>query len=145
MACMGSVSEGVVDYCDDEQREGKPKPIDIESLLSNVIPQLLILSGQRITCSHIDPTDLFRCFRLSLLAGQELRLRISIRQAPSSSDGRPIHFCRYQCHGRPKCGSSHQNICCKGHSKVSLNRSTSNRFSTSDKYFTASHLGWTSQ
>ncbi|KAI5119706.1 hypothetical protein M0805_001421 [Coniferiporia weirii] len=44
LVTLGSISEGISDFCDDEQESGRPKPIDIESLLSDVIPQLLALS-----------------------------------------------------------------------------------------------------
>ena len=50
LACLGSISEGIIDYCSDEQSDGNPKPIDIESLLSNIIPQLLVLSGEELYC-----------------------------------------------------------------------------------------------
>ena len=45
LVALGSVSEALLDFCDDEEEAGREKPIDIESLLSNVIPQLLVLSG----------------------------------------------------------------------------------------------------
>ncbi|THH01586.1 hypothetical protein EW145_g6890 [Phellinidium pouzarii] len=44
LVALGSVSENISDFCDDEQQSGRPKPIDIGSLLSDIIPQLLSLS-----------------------------------------------------------------------------------------------------
>lgn len=144
MACMGSVSEGVVDYCDDEQREGNSKPIDIETLLSNVVPQLLLLSGQHKACLHFNSRCLSWWFRLPLLARQEFCLRISICQASSSSNGGPVYFCCHQRLGRPKCGSSNQNLRRQGYSKVSRCYPVS--LSSPDVHkMTASRLGWTSQ
>ncbi|KAI0325407.1 ARM repeat-containing protein [Cubamyces sp. BRFM 1775] len=44
LASVGSQAEDVLDVIDDEQDSGRAKPIDIESLLTNVIPNFLILS-----------------------------------------------------------------------------------------------------
>ncbi|KAI0789448.1 ARM repeat-containing protein [Abortiporus biennis] len=43
LASLGSLSEGVLECLDDEEIAGRPKPIDIEWLLGNVIPELLRL------------------------------------------------------------------------------------------------------
>lgn len=48
LAALGSLSEPLLDYIDDEEVSGRPKPIDIESLLANMIPTLLSLSRQLI-------------------------------------------------------------------------------------------------
>ncbi|EJD03488.1 ARM repeat-containing protein [Fomitiporia mediterranea MF3/22] len=44
LVALGSVSDGVTDFCEDEEEAGRPKPINIEVLLTDVIPQLLSLS-----------------------------------------------------------------------------------------------------
>lgn len=45
LAAIGSQAEAVQDCVEDEQDEGRDKPIDIEYLLSNVVPSVLGLSG----------------------------------------------------------------------------------------------------
>jgi importin-9 len=45
LAAMGSQAEAVLDCVEDEEDSGHPKPIDIEYLLSNVVPSVLSLSG----------------------------------------------------------------------------------------------------
>ena len=42
-----------MDYVDDELEAGRPKVIDIEYLLSEVIPQLLSLSGEYTNSGRI--------------------------------------------------------------------------------------------
>ncbi|KAI8980578.1 ARM repeat-containing protein [Trametes punicea] len=44
LAAIGSQAEDVLDVIDDERDSGRAKPIDIESLLTNVIPNFLVLS-----------------------------------------------------------------------------------------------------
>ncbi|KAL1950948.1 hypothetical protein VTO73DRAFT_97 [Trametes versicolor] len=44
LAAIGSQAEDVLDVIDDERESGRAKPIDIESLLTNVIPNFLVLS-----------------------------------------------------------------------------------------------------
>ncbi|KAI0673956.1 ARM repeat-containing protein [Trametes maxima] len=44
LAAVGSQSEDVLDVIEDERDSGRGKPIDIESLLINVIPNFLIIS-----------------------------------------------------------------------------------------------------
>ncbi|KAI0756104.1 ARM repeat-containing protein [Daedaleopsis nitida] len=44
LAAIGSQAEDVLEAIDDEQESGRGKPIDIEALLSNVIPNYLVLS-----------------------------------------------------------------------------------------------------
>ncbi|KII94307.1 hypothetical protein PLICRDRAFT_50286 [Plicaturopsis crispa FD-325 SS-3] len=44
LAAIGSQAEAVLDCVDDEQDAGRPKPIDIEYLLSDVVPSVLSLS-----------------------------------------------------------------------------------------------------
>ncbi|KAI0778993.1 ARM repeat-containing protein [Trametes elegans] len=44
LAAVGSQAEDVLDIIDDERDSGRAKPIDIESLLTNVIPNFLVLS-----------------------------------------------------------------------------------------------------
>lgn len=41
LAATGSQSESILDYIEDEQESGRPKPIDIDYLLANVIPPVL--------------------------------------------------------------------------------------------------------
>ncbi|EMD32596.1 hypothetical protein CERSUDRAFT_161550 [Gelatoporia subvermispora B] len=44
LAALGSQSETIVECIQDAQEEGQPSPIDIESLLANVVPPLLGIS-----------------------------------------------------------------------------------------------------
>ncbi|RPD64798.1 ARM repeat-containing protein [Lentinus tigrinus ALCF2SS1-6] len=44
LAAIGSQAEDVLDAIDDERDSGRDKPIDIEALLTNVIPNFLVLS-----------------------------------------------------------------------------------------------------
>ncbi|KAI0721417.1 ARM repeat-containing protein [Cerioporus squamosus] len=44
LAAIGSQAEDVLDAIDDERESGRDKPIDIEALLTNVIPNFLVLS-----------------------------------------------------------------------------------------------------
>ena len=119
LACLGSISEGIIDYCNDEQSDGNSKPIDVEALLSDIIPQLLVLSGEELSC--------FKAFcyihalrsRLPLLTGPQFRLRISVCEASSSPDGRPIHLRGHRCYGERKRRSPDQSLCCEGDTKVS--------------------------
>jgi len=46
LAALGSQAEAVLDGIEDEQESGRPKPIDIDSLLVNVIPPILSASGR---------------------------------------------------------------------------------------------------
>jgi hypothetical protein len=45
LAAIGSQSEEVLECIEDEQDSGRPKPIDVEDLLANVIPSILHQSG----------------------------------------------------------------------------------------------------
>lgn len=47
MAAIGSQAEAILDCVEDEQDSGREKPIDVEYLLSNVIPSILGLSGMQ--------------------------------------------------------------------------------------------------
>ncbi|KAJ7098486.1 hypothetical protein B0H15DRAFT_579525 [Mycena belliarum] len=47
LAAIGSQAEAVQDCVEDEQDAGRAKPIDIESLLSDIVPSVLGLSGPR--------------------------------------------------------------------------------------------------
>jgi hypothetical protein len=42
---LGSQAESILDISNDEHDAGRPRPIDIEYLLTQVIPSLLTLSG----------------------------------------------------------------------------------------------------
>ncbi|KAJ7665464.1 ARM repeat-containing protein [Mycena polygramma] len=44
LAAIGSQAEAVQDCVEDEQDAGRPSPIDVESLLSNIVPSILSLS-----------------------------------------------------------------------------------------------------
>ena len=48
LAAVGSQHEDVLDAIDDKIDSGRGKPIDIESLLANVIPNFLVLSRTSI-------------------------------------------------------------------------------------------------
>lgn len=45
LAAIGSQAEEVLEYIDEEIEAGRPKPIDIDTLLTSVVPDLLSLSG----------------------------------------------------------------------------------------------------
>lgn len=42
---IGSSAEGVLDVVEDERESGRRNPIDIEYLLTNVVPAVLTLPG----------------------------------------------------------------------------------------------------
>lgn len=46
LAAIGSQADEILEYIDDEVDMGNPKPTDVETLLVNVIPNLLGLSGK---------------------------------------------------------------------------------------------------
>lgn len=48
LTAVGSQAETIQECIDDEQESGRNRPIDIESLLSNVIPTILGQSGELI-------------------------------------------------------------------------------------------------
>lgn len=45
LAAIGSQAESILDCIEDEEESGRPKPIDIDYLLANVIPPVLSVSG----------------------------------------------------------------------------------------------------
>jgi importin-9 len=45
LAAVGSQSDVILEALEDEEDSGRPKPIDIESFLTGVIPATLTLSG----------------------------------------------------------------------------------------------------
>jgi importin-9 len=49
LAAVGSQADNVMECIQDEVEAGKPKPVDVEYLLANVIPALLRLSGSSIS------------------------------------------------------------------------------------------------
>jgi hypothetical protein len=46
LAALGAHAMSVLDAIEDEEACNRPKPFDIESLLTNVIPSLLTLTGE---------------------------------------------------------------------------------------------------
>lgn len=42
---LGSLSEDILSFSEEEQEAGRPKPIDIELLLADAIPRLLSQNG----------------------------------------------------------------------------------------------------
>jgi len=46
LAAAGSQSESILDYIEDEQDSGRSRPIDIDYLLSNIIPPILSAGGK---------------------------------------------------------------------------------------------------
>ena len=46
MAAVGSQHETVLEAIEDEEAANRPKPFDVESLLANVVPSLLTLTGE---------------------------------------------------------------------------------------------------
>jgi hypothetical protein len=53
-AAVGSQAEAVLTCIDDEQHSGRAKSIDIDYLLADVIPSLLLLSGRLPSSSSLD-------------------------------------------------------------------------------------------
>lgn len=53
LASIGSQAEATLDCVEDEVDSGRAKPIDIESLLADVIPSVLGLSGISYVLSSI--------------------------------------------------------------------------------------------
>ena len=49
---LGSIEEAVMDFVEDEEASNRPKPIDIASILSDTIPQLVTLSGMPCLCLY---------------------------------------------------------------------------------------------
>jgi len=54
LAAMGSQAEAILDCVEDEEDSNRAKPIDIEFLLSNVVPSVLTLSGPYVATSVHD-------------------------------------------------------------------------------------------
>ena len=48
LAAIGSQAETIQECIEDEEESGRNKPIDIESLLTNIIPSILGQSGMII-------------------------------------------------------------------------------------------------
>lgn len=73
LAAVGSHAEDILECIDGEVESGRPKPIDIEDLLANVIPSILAQSGK--SSSFI--TILFSLHaptRIPVPAGESIRL-----------------------------------------------------------------------
>jgi hypothetical protein len=105
LASLGSVSESVMDCVNDEVDAGKPKPIDIEGLLANIIPPLLSLSGK-----PIPPRSFYVLVthsRLPLPSGAGLCIRKSICETlPSRTRQSICRCCTARCRGSPSWRSS---------------------------------------
>ncbi|KAH8119757.1 ARM repeat-containing protein [Phellopilus nigrolimitatus] len=89
LVASGSVAEAITDFCDDEQESGRAQPIDIKSLLSDVIPQLLSLSE----CPFLQGRSFVFASQYSKLlpsqlAGQYMVAAIDVLEAESA--GIPI-------------------------------------------------------
>lgn len=52
MASIGSQAASVQETIDDERDEGRPSPIDLEHILTAVIPTVLNLTGQLLLFSQ---------------------------------------------------------------------------------------------
>ncbi|KAL5519373.1 hypothetical protein ACEPAH_1056 [Sanghuangporus vaninii] len=86
LLALGSVSEDVQDFCSNEQEVGRSKPIDIESLLSDLIPQLLSLSE----CPFLQGRGFvfasqYSSLLPSRLADQYMSVAISVMETESAS------------------------------------------------------------
>lgn len=46
LAAMGSQADTIIECIEDEEDSGRAKPIDVEYLLTNVVPSILTLSGR---------------------------------------------------------------------------------------------------
>ncbi|KAI0964512.1 hypothetical protein AcW1_001317 [Taiwanofungus camphoratus] len=89
LAAVGSQARTVLECIDDEGAAGRPKPIDIESLLANVIPSLLGLSE----CPFLQGrafvfASQYAKLLPAQLAGQYLNAAIQVIEAPTA--GIPI-------------------------------------------------------
>lgn len=100
LAAMGSQAEAVLDCVEDEEDSGRTKPIDIEYLLSSVVPSVLSLSGtfSHISCRQRDNQCGAHTFnsRIPFLAGQRLCVCQPICQITSNS----------ACWSVPRCSDS---------------------------------------
>ena len=91
-----------MDYVDDELEAGRPKVIDIEYLLSEVIPQLLSLSGEYrnlglILSSMWQLSDGHH--RMSFLTGKKLRICEPIFEIITFTARRAIYVGCNRCTG----------------------------------------------
>lgn len=92
LALLGAEAVTLVECIEQETSEGRPKPFQIESLLTDVVPSLLSISGKEI------PTDP-QCksnhspFRLSIPTRAGFCLCQQLRDLSSSFTGGPIPAC----------------------------------------------------
>lgn len=113
LAAVGSQARTVLECIDDEGAAGRPKPIDIESLLANVIPSLLGLSGI-YTVNWLSVSYLSLCEpRMPVLAGSGVRLCKSVCETTSRAAGRAIPQCCHPGDRSAHGGHSYQDFCCK--------------------------------
>ncbi len=54
LAAVGSQAEDVLEWIEDQESAGHPSPMDIEPLLTNVVPNLLGLAGMFVAVAIID-------------------------------------------------------------------------------------------
>lgn len=74
LAAIGSQAEAVEECISDEEVSGRDKPIDVEFLLSNVVPSVLSLSGTLLRYLTQD-TVLINQHRTPLPPGERLCIR----------------------------------------------------------------------
>lgn len=69
-SALGSNTEPVLDTLEDEVDAGRPKPIDIEWLLRDIVPASLVLSGNMICYCHFGYVSEFSSSELPFLQGR---------------------------------------------------------------------------
>lgn len=119
MTAVGSQAETIQECIDDERESGRNKPIDIESLLTNVIPTIL---GQSGDYPPPPPVALltFYCYRIPLLTRQRIRFRQSIRQAPSTPTRWTVSRRCSSRHRGQRREYTYQGVCCESCSQVGI-------------------------
>ena len=97
LAALGGISEAILEYIDDEEMSSRPKPIDINPFLSDVVPSLLSLAGTEHRCST-RIVSLKPSHRVPVSAGAKLCLRKSILSVVACRLGKSVLRCCCQCY-----------------------------------------------
>lgn len=86
LAAVGSQSEFVADLISDAEDLERPSPVDIENLVSNVIPPVLGLQGTYALSASGSRANHSDVHRVSLPSGSRFRVREPVLGAPQASD-----------------------------------------------------------
>lgn len=121
LAVIGSQAEPVQDCIDDEEASERPKPLDLEYLLAEVIPSLLTLSGESFGKPQSGPSTQCRSLgvhRMSIPPREMLGLRQSFCKTTASPHRRSVS--RRGCPSRGICRHRYsvQNLRHQGHPQV---------------------------